>query len=191
MGQTTKSVQPAPSQSASIAPAEVAALRARGQAQDLIDVRTPAEHAAVHADGARLIPLDKLDPGKVLATRAAPAEPIYLLCKSGQRARKARDKFVAAGFTNVICVDGGTDAWIRAGLPVVRGQAVMSLERQVRVAAGSIVVIGVALGFIVHPGFFSICAFVGAGLVFSGVTDTCGMGMVLAKMPWNQRGGSC
>jgi hypothetical protein len=71
----------------------------------------------------------------------------------------------------------------------VRGKKVVSLERQVRIAAGSLVLLGVGLGWYVHPGFFGLAAFVGAGLVFAGVTDTCGMGMLLARMPWNQCGG--
>ena len=83
-------------------------------------------------------------------------------------------------------VEGGTLAWEQAGLPVVRGKKAMSLERQVRIAAGSLVVLGTALGAFVHPGFLGLSAFVGAGLVFAGVTDTCGMGMVLARMPWNR-----
>ena len=78
-----------------------------------------------------------------------------------------------------------------AGLPVVRGKKAVSLERQVRIAAGSLVVIGVALGLLVHPVLFGLSGFVGAGLVFAGVTDTCGMGMMLARMPWNRRGTTC
>ena len=105
---------------------------------------------------------------------------------AGRGAAKACEKFVAAGFTNVVNVEGGVLAWEQAGLPVVRGKKAMSLERQVRIAAGSLVVLGSALGFFVHPYFMAVPAFVGAGLVFAGVTDTCGMGMMLARMPWNQ-----
>ena len=75
---------------------------------------------------------------------------------------------------------------MEAGLPVVRGKKAISLERQVRIAAGSLVLLGVLLGWLVHPAFIGLSAFVGAGLVFAGVTDTCGMGMMLARMPWNQ-----
>ena len=95
----------------------------------------------------------------------------------------------AAGYPNVVSVQGGTEAWERAGLPVVRGTAtVMSLKRQVRIGAGSLVLLGTALGFLVHPAFFGLSAFVGAGLVFAGVTDWCGMGLLLAKFPWNRAG---
>jgi rhodanese-related sulfurtransferase len=86
-------------------------------------------------------------------------------------------------------VEGGTAAWERAGLQVVRreGRRVISLERQVRIAAGSLVLIGVTLGWLVHPALFGLAAFVGLGLVFAGVTDWCGMGLLLARMPWNQK----
>ena len=88
-------------------------------------------------------------------------------------------------------LEGGVTAWEQAGLPVKRGKTVLSLERQVRVAAGLLVLTGVVLGFLVHPAFFGLAAFVGAGLTFAGLTDWCGMAMLLAKMPWNQRGGTC
>ena len=173
------------------APAEVAARQSDGI--DLIDVRTPVEYAEVHAEGARLIPLDKLDPGAVVSARNGSAdEPLYFICKSGSRSAKAVEKFRAAGFANAISVEGGTTAWEGAGLPVVRGaKRVISLERQVRIGAGLLVLIGVLLGWLVHPAFFALSAFVGAGLAFAGITDWCGMGMLLAKMPWNTRTGDC
>jgi hypothetical protein len=86
----------------------------------------------------------------------------------------------------VVNVEGGTQAWDEAGLPVVRGQKAISLERQVRIAAGSLVLLGALLGYFAHPYWIALSAFVGAGLVFAGITDTCGMGMLLARMPWNQ-----
>jgi hypothetical protein len=85
----------------------------------------------------------------------------------------------------VVNIEGGTLACVEAGLPVVRGKKAISLERQVRIAAGSLVLLGAALSF-VHLAFIGLSAFVGAGLVFAGITDTCGMGMMLARMPWNQ-----
>ena len=174
---------------ATITPEGFEALRKRGEAVDLIDVRTPAEYGEVHAEPARLAPLDRLDPAAVMASRAGKADdPLYLICRSGTRARKACEAFQAAGFPNVVNVEGGTTAWERAGLPVIRGEKVMSLERQVRIAAGSLVLLGVGLGVFAHPGFLGLAAFVGAGLVFAGITDTCGMGMLLARMPWNRRG---
>ena len=164
-------------------------LRALGKPIDLIDVRTPAEFAEVHAEGARLEPLDRLDPKSILASRTgARDDPIYLICRSGARAAKACGAFRAAGFSNAVSVQGGTDAWEKAGLPVARGRSkVISLERQVRIGAGLLVLLGILLGWLVHPLLFGLAAFIGAGLVFAGVTDWCGMGLVLARMPWNQR----
>jgi len=172
---------------ATITPGELEDLRRRGRAVELIDVRTPVEYREVHAEGARLMPLDALDPRVVIEGRnGKKEEPLYTICRTGSRGRQAAEMFHAAGFTNVVNVEGGTLAWEQAGLPVVRGKKAVSLERQVRIAAGSLVVIGTALGAFVHPAFLGLSAFVGAGLVFAGVTDTCGMGMMLARMPWNR-----
>jgi rhodanese-related sulfurtransferase len=122
---------------------------------------------------------------------AEDAPPLYVICKSGARAAKACEKFAAAGFANVACVEGGTAAWEQAGFPVVRGTSrVISLERQVRIAAGLLVLLGVVLGWHVHPVFHGLSALIGAGLVMAGVTDWCGMGLLLAKMPWNRGGGA-
>lgn len=154
---------------------------------ELIDVRTPIEFREVHATFARNFPLDALDAHAVMKSRNGSAdEPLYVICKSGARGAKARQKFIDAGFTNIVNVDGGTEAWVAAGLPVVRGKKAVSLERQVRIAAGFIVLIGALLGIFVHPWLAGISAFVGAGLMFAGITDSCVMGMMIARMPWNQ-----
>ena len=175
---------------ATIAPTELEELRRQGRPIDLIDVRTPAEYREVHAEPARLVPLDALDPRTVMEARdGARDEPLYTICRSGARGRQACEAFRAAGYANVVNVEGGTLAWEKVGLPVMRGKKAISLERQVRIAAGSLVLIGTALGAFVHPAFLGLSAFVGAGLVFAGITDTCGMGMLLARMPWNQAGG--
>ena len=113
-------------------------------------------------------------------------EPLDFLCRSGIRGQQACEKFQTAGFSNVVNLEGGTLACIEAGLPVVRGKKAISLERQVRIAAGLLVVLGSLLGWFVHPAFIGLPAFVGAGLVFAGITDTCAMGMILARMPWNR-----
>jgi rhodanese-related sulfurtransferase len=157
-----------------------------GKTIDLIDVRTPMEYQEVHVLTARNVPLDRLDPGAVMEARNCSLEPLYLICRSGSRGRQACEKFIAAGYTNVANVEGGTLACAEAGVPVVRSQKTISLERQVRIAAGSLVVLGILLGWLVHPAFLALSAFVGAGLIFAGVTDTCGMGLLLARMPWNQ-----
>jgi len=157
-----------------------------GQAVELIDVRTPVEFREVHVSFARNVPLDQLDAAQIAAGRNGSTQPLYVICRSGSRGKQACEKLVSTGLTHVINVEGGTQAWDQAGLPVVRGQQAMSLERQVRIAAGSLVLIGSALGAFVSPYWIGLVAFVGAGLVFAGITDTCGMGMLLARMPWNQ-----
>ncbi len=169
-----------------ISPDQLNELVKRGKSLHLIDVRTPLEFREIHATGATNIPLDKLTPSEIAASRRSADEPIYVICKSGGRGKQACEKLMAAGLSDVINIEGGTSAWEQAGLPVVRGKKAMSLERQVRIAAGSLILVGVILSFVVHPYLIGISAFVGAGLVFAGITDTCGMGMMLAKMPWNQ-----
>ena len=155
----------------------------------LLDVRTPAEFAEVHLPQARNVPLGSLDAQLFLKSTPIPADQaLYLTCLSGARAAKAAERFAEAGFERTVLILGGTKAWIDASLPVTRGEAkVISLERQVRIAAGSLVLTGAALGWLVHPGFFGLSAFVGAGLVFAGITDFCGMGLLLARLPWNTR----
>ena len=170
-----------------IKPQELASLCKDGKKIELIDVRTPVEYREVHVDVARNVPLDQLDVNAVMQARNGSShEPLYVICKSGGRGQQACEKFVKAGFSNVVNIEGGTTACVEAGLPVVRGKKAMSLERQVRIAAGSLVLLGAILAWFVHPGFVGLSAFIGAGLVFAGITDTCGMGMMLARMPWNQ-----
>lgn len=172
---------------ATITAQELGAKLAAGERIDLIDVRTPAEYAEVHAEPARLSPLDKISADSVRQLRSGEGSPVYVICKSGSRGRQACEKLAAAGL-NAVNVEGGTTAWVAAGLPVVRGKKTISLERQVRIAAGAMVVVGTLLSAFVSPYFLIVPGFVGAGLVFAGVTDTCGMAMMLAKLPWNQRG---
>lgn len=172
---------------ATISPRSLARKREESKSIELIDVRTPAEFQERHVDFAHNVPLDQLDPAAIIKTHAgASGEPVYFICHSGGRSQKACEKLQQAGFANVVSVEGGTQSWDQAGLPVVRGKKTISLERQVRIAAGSLVLTGILLGWLVHPAFFGLSGFVGGGLIFAGVTDTCGMGMMLAKMPWNR-----
>lgn len=168
-----------------ISPNELKTALARGDCT-LVDVRTPAEFREVHVRGAVNVPLDGISPDGV--PRPSGERPLFIICHKGSRGTQACATLTAAGVENVVNVEGGTQACKEAGLPVVEGKPTMSLERQVRIAAGSLVLIGTALGLLVHPAFYGLSAFVGAGLVFAGVTDTCGMGMLLARMPWNQAG---
>lgn len=172
---------------ATIKPQELANLYKHGKKIDLIDVRTPVEFRDVHVEFARNIPLGQLDAASILqAHDGSTNEPLYVTCQSGSRGKQACEKLQMAGCSNVFNIEGGTLACVAAGLPVVRGKKAISLERQVRIVAGSAVLLGAALGWFVHPAFIGLSAFVGAGLLFAGVTDTCGMGMLLARMPWNQ-----
>jgi rhodanese-related sulfurtransferase len=170
-----------------ISPRQLHELHEHGQAATLLDVRTPAEFRQVHVPYAINAPLESLDPAVVLHSPGGCADqPLYVICHSGGRGSKACAKLLAAGVGHVVNVEGGTAAWQQAGLPVVRGKKTISLERQVRIAAGLLVLVGSALGYFVDPYWIGLAAFVGAGLTFAGVTDTCGMGMLLARMPWNQ-----
>ena len=165
-----------------ITPERLSELKAAGENVELIDVRTPAEFREIHVDFARNVPLDRLDASGF----ADGGRPVYVMCRSGNRGREACLKLFNDAGVDVVNVDGGVVAWEEAGLPVVRGKKTISLERQVRIAAGSLVLLGIVLAALVSPYWIALSAFVGAGLVFAGVTDTCGMAMLLARMPWNQ-----
>jgi len=156
---------------------------------DLVDVRMQTEYREVHASGAKNFPLESLDPKAIAGSRNGRSdEPIYLICKSGNRSGQAYKKFTDAGIENVVNVDGGTTAWVAAGLPVVRGKKAFPLMQQVQITAGFLVVLGVALAYFVHPYFVGLSAFVGAGLMFAGWTGMCPMASFIAKMPWNRCG---
>jgi rhodanese-related sulfurtransferase len=170
-----------------ISPTQLHGLYQRQGAVNLFDVRTPAEFRAVHVTYARNVPLESFDPAAVIqCCDGTPEQPIYVICHRGERGGKACDELLAAGWDQVVNVEGGTSAWEQAGLPVTRGKKALSLERQVRIAAGLLVLLGAGLGLFVHPYWIALAAFVGAGLTFAGITDKCGMAMVLAGMPWNQ-----
>ncbi len=155
----------------------------------LLDVRTPAEHAQVHVPGVQLLPLDRLDAAGLEGLAGFSKEsPLYILCHSGGRAKQAAEKLSRAGYQDCVVVEGGTSAWAASGFPVIRGTIkVIALERQVRIAAGVMVLSGVLLSHFVNPMFIWLSGFVGAGLIFAGITDWCGMGIFISKMPWNSR----
>ncbi len=152
----------------------------------LLDVRTLGEFTEIHVPGSASLPLHLLEAAKVQVLMAGKSA-CYLFCRSGGRAEQAAEKLHAAGLQNLYVVKGGVDAWAAAGLPVSKGRATMSLERQVRLTAGLLVLIGSVLGYFASPAWLALSAFVGAGLMFSGITNTCGMAMILARMPWNNR----
>jgi rhodanese-related sulfurtransferase len=172
----------------SITPQQLAALHQTSAPVDLIDVRTPAEYREVHIEFAHNVPLDRLNPKAIAAQRNGRAnEPLYVICRTGSRGNQACEKLAAAGL-NVVNVEGGTLAWDAAGLPVVRGKQTISLERQVRIVIGIIVLSSAVLAALHHPYWIGLAAFMGAGLIFSGITDFCGLALMLGRMPWNQIG---
>lgn len=177
--------------------ADAAQIVAAGGAGSIIDVRTGGEFDAEHIPGVRLVPLDQLE-RRADEVRAL-AAPRLLLCRSGGRAASAKSALEKLHVAGLSVVEGGLTAYAGTGGEIIKGAARMSIERQVRIGAGGLVLLGVLLGVFLHPACLAISGFVGAGLVFAGVTDWCGMGIVLGKMPWNQSkadhgsadGGSC
>lgn len=160
-----------------------------GGACQLVDVRESAEIRALFMPQALHAPLSSFARHVHAIDRG---RPVYLLCASGKRSTMAAEQLQALGHPDVRVVRGGLQACLAAGLPVERGPGrVWSLERQVRFVAGSLVLSSSLLAALVHPAFVGVAGFVGAGLVLAGMTDTCGMAMLLARMPWNQRAGSC
>mgnify|MGYP003381896815 CR=1 FL=1 len=155
----------------------------------VIDVREFSEFNSERIADAQLMPLSNFEKH---ADEIDHTKPVYLMCRSGNRAKNAAEKLAAKGFTDIHVVQGGMVAWAGANLPIVKGESkVWSLERQVRFAAGLFVLTGVLLSLFVSPYLLLLTAFVGAGLMFSALTDTCGMGMVLARMPWNKAPVAC
>ena len=153
---------------------------------ELVDVREYAEFAGGRVSGAKLLPLGEIENRH---TELDHKKPIYVMCRTGIRSSQAQNKLRNLGFDNVVNVVGGFQAWKKENLPFERDEnAPWSLERQVRFAAGSFVLVGFLLSIFVHPHLIWISVFIGAGLVFSAATDTCTMGMILAKMPWNRVG---
>ena len=158
-----------------------------GQDKIFVDVRSPAEYRSVRVQGAVNLPLNSItcaDVKKLIGEKQNPA--IVLLCGKGGRARKAAE-ILQAGSFNLLVVEGGTNACVDANIPTEKGGvAMISIERQVRIGAGSLVCLGLVLGHFVNPYFYFLSAFIGAGLVFAGVTDWCGMGLLIARAPWNK-----
>lgn len=152
----------------------------------LIDIRTPDEHARERIAGALNIPLDRL------SKDAAPGDVLIFHCRSGMRTGQAASQLVeVAGGRDCYIVEGGISAWGSAGLPVekVRG-APIEMQRQVMIAAGSLVLLGATLSLLLSPAWIWLSLLVGAGLTFAGISGFCGMAHLLALMPWNRRADS-
>jgi rhodanese-related sulfurtransferase len=154
---------------------------AAGQPTQLVDVRSPSEYGTGHLAGSLNIPLEQIES----RLDDLGNSPIVLICKTGKRAH------MAAGLLrlcrkDISVLEGGTDAWTKAGYGLVRNVSTRwSLERQVRLGAGAIVLAGAILALILNPHWIYLSAFVGLGLSMAGLTDFCPMALLLGKMPWN------
>lgn len=154
----------------------------------LFDVREPSEYAGESIPGATLVSLSNFDPNKIPRTQQKEREkPVVLHCQSGNRSAQAAQKLFEAGFEEVTHLQGGLNAWKQAGYPTkVNKNAPISIMRQVQIIAGSLVLTGTLLGAFVSPKFLFLSGFVGGGLLFAGVTNTCAMATLLGKLPYNQ-----
>lgn len=181
-------------QISTITPQDLDATRRHGQYTGLLDVRSAAEYRAGHIPSAQLIPLEDLTSATVGELFKRPTlgheETLFITCHAGPRALKAVEHLQDAGYSNLTLLEGGTEGWEQAGLPLHRCGNAISLERQVQIAVGSLLVMKVLLGFSVHALFFAFAALIGVGLITAGVTRWCGMAKLIARMPWN-RGYDC
>ena len=171
-----------------IDPADLRTLMNSAAPPRVLDVRTPGEFDAIHMPGAYNVPLDLLREHRdeILSHLD---QDVVLVCRSGQRATQADDTLRRAGMTNVHVLDGGITAWEAKGFAVNRGARRWDLERQVRLVAGLIVVLSILVSIVV-PGAEWAAFAIGAGLSFAALTNTCAMGMLLARLPYN-RGATC
>ncbi|MBF0492151.1 MAG: rhodanese-like domain-containing protein [Deltaproteobacteria bacterium] len=150
----------------------------------ILDVRNPDEFSACHLPGAINLPLDSIEKG--LLSIIPRDKTLYLICQSGVRSERARKILEGQGFSNTLCIEGGISECSKVPGAVVKISSRLPLMRQVQIAAGSLVVLGILLSKIVHPAFLFLSLFVGTGLVFAGVSGFCGMAILLEKMPWNR-----
>ena len=165
--------------------AAVRTLLDRGDAV-LIDVREPDEHARERIEGARLAPLSRFDPVSLVGEGERGKIAVFH-CNSGNRTAHAADRLLGAGFAEAYQLEGGIQGWMRAGLPVIADRkAPLPIMRQVQIAAGSLVLLGLVLAVLVSPWFMALSAFVGAGLIVAGISGFCGMANLLLHMPWNR-----
>ena len=170
-----------------ISPKELYNLVCSGKQINLIDVRTPAEFREVHVTFAINVPLGQLNAKELVEATRDSESPLYVICKSGARGKQACEKLSSAGCRCVVNVEGGTQAWDNACLPVLRGKKAISLERQVRIIAGLLIVVGSILTIAFNQPLWSLlCGACGIGLMHAGLTDSCLMGMMLTVMPWNK-----
>ncbi|MET9671491.1 rhodanese-like domain-containing protein [Streptomyces sp. NPDC006482] len=176
------------------APLSLDADQARTRLDDLtvVDVRTPREYASGHVPGALNVPLDQLGRAVPGLREAAARGELLVVCQSGGRSAAACARLASHGIA-ATDLDGGTKGWVARGHGLDRpagapAKPVWAMDRQVRLVAGSLVLLGLALGLLVHPAFQLLSAGIAGGLVFSALTDTCGMALMLGKLPYNRGG---
>lgn len=151
--------------------------------QVYIDVRSQDEHLSGTIPGALCIPHEKIVDNLALIPKD---REVVLFCRSGKRSAKALEELRKLGYTNVSEVEGGFAAWVESGKPVYKSRKSISIQRQVMITAGLLIVIGMSLGYFINPGFYALAAFVGLGLMFAGLSGFCGLALALEAMPWNQ-----
>lgn len=179
-----------------ISPKDALALSKKDERIVLLDVRSALEFSEVHIDGSINIPIDMI--GAKISDLSQTKQSFIVLCRTGNRSPMAADMLMQSGIPNVRVMQGGMTRWQKEGLPVIKGEGGVSLERQVRFIAGSLVFLGILLAWLVHWSFIFIPVFISCGLIFSGLTDSCLMGMLLMKLPYNKNlyksklgGGTC
>ncbi|MFD1658698.1 rhodanese-like domain-containing protein [Streptomyces caeni] len=169
---------------AGLTPAALEELIKHGDGPRMLDVRTPGEFRTVHIPGSYNVPLDTLREHRAELLNHLDQD-VVLICLAGGRAAQAEEALAEAGLPNLRVLEGGMKAWEASGAPVNRGPARWDLERQVRLIAGSVVLVSGIVGLFV-PGVHLIGTFMGAGLTFAALSNTCAMGMLLSKLPYNR-----
>lgn len=160
----------------------VAAVKQQSNQFQLVDVRSPSEFASGHIPGTVNIPMDQIE---ARLDDLLPDTPVLLICQMGKRARMTASRLEPCR-PEIAVLEGGTNAWIQAGQPVVANvKTRWSLERQVRLGAGSLALMGTVLGLFVNLNWLYLSAFIGLGLMFVGLTDICPMAELLGRLPWN------
>ena len=179
-----------------VSPKDARALTAEGGRYKFLDVRSPLEYNEVHIKGSVNVPMDMV--AARLDELGTTGDAYVVLCRTGNRSAMAADMLIQSGIKDVRVLGGGMTQWQKEHLPVEKGAGGVSIERQVRIGAGTLVLSGIALAFLVHPAFIGISVFVACGLVYAGTTDNCLMGMLLMQLPYNKKlyktksgGGTC
>lgn len=179
-----------------ISPSDASSLLKQNPQAKILDVRSAMEFNQIHIEPSINIPIDMLS--SKFDELSQSKQSYLVLCHTGNRAAMAADMLIQSGIHSVKVIQGGIINWQKEKLPVIKGQGGISLERQVRIIAGSLVLLGVILSFLLHGAFIFISVFVSCGLIFAGITDNCLMGILLMKLPYNKKlyktksgGGTC